>query len=128
MALLLHTEELSGAETLQQQSAARSCCRAPEELCRAAAPLLHRSGPEEKMEVAGSAAGQNPFYAPHNTIHARTIGITKTKTKTKTKPLLRFPQHNTCSDQPEARVVSIFALIIFLCGKFNMERSDISHT
>ena len=119
MALLLHTEELSGAETLQQQSAARSCCRA-------AAPLLHRSGPEEKMEVAGSAAGQNPFYAPHNTIHARTIGITKTKTKT--KPLLRFPQHNTCSDQPEAQAVSIFARIIFLCGKFNMERSDISHT
>ena len=121
MALLLHTEELSGAETLQQQSAARSCCRA-------AAPLLHRSGPEEKMEVAGSAAGQNPFYAPHNTTHARTIAMTKTKTKTKTKPLLRFPQHNTCSDQPEAQAVSIFARIIFLCGKFNMERSDISHT
>ena len=125
MALLLHTEELSGAETLQQQqSAARSCCRAPEELCRAAAPLLHRSGPEEKMEVAGSAAGQNPFYAPHNTTHARTIAMTKTKTK----PLLRSSRHNACSDQTEAQAVSIFARIIFLCGKFNMERSDISHT
>ena len=121
MALLLHTEELSGAETLQQQSAARSCCRA-------AAPLLHRSGPEEKMEVAGSAAGQNPFYAPHNTTHARTIAMTKTKTKTKTKPLLRSSRHNACSDQTEAQAVSIFARIIFLCGKFIMERSDISHT